>query len=158
MFNTLISWTSAETETLTPAIVKASIELAERTFMTHNHWGYNKDWWNHVLTTHENIAKLMKTNETMLPRNMKNWTKKYTSAIVMATRLATLRKVGQQWDNEKIRQNSNDRKLTINEKVVFNTIMETLNERILNQAKAINLHNIKKLQYPNDLNINVFTF
>ncbi|MCA6072518.1 MAG: hypothetical protein LE178_03150, partial [Endomicrobium sp.] len=124
MFNILINTIDVKTKTksLTPEIMKEMLELVEEDYVKNNYMGYSKDWWRNFLTTHENIAKFVKTNETTLPRNLRNCIKKFTSANVMATRLATLRKIGTIWDTEEIRQNLKDRKLKINEEVVLNTI------------------------------------
>jgi hypothetical protein len=136
--------------------VETEVELAENEYAKNNYIEHDNDEWLNALAVHENIAKFVKTNETKLPRNLRNCIKKFTSANVMATRLATLRKIGLQWDTEEIRQNLSDRKLKINEEVAFNTIMATLEKRILNKTKAISTHNIKNQIYPDALNAITF--
>jgi hypothetical protein len=143
----------SETALPTPEIVKTAIESAEDNFMENNYYGYSKDRWRHILTTYARIAEEGKTKPS---QNMINKNKKHVSAEVMAVRLATLRKIGAIWDNEGIRQNLNERKLKINEGVALNTIMATLEERLLNYATVASIYNIKKQLIPNDLNVILF--
>jgi hypothetical protein len=142
---------------LTPAIAKAAVESAEEEYMKRNFVNrYNKNWWENILTIYAKVADEAEKGKITLPQNLININKKFASTKVMATRLATLRKVGQQWDNEGIRQRLNDRKLKINEEVVLNTIMATLEKRVNDYSMLLSIYDIKKEFIPNELAISSF--
>jgi hypothetical protein len=142
---------------LTPAIAKTAVESAEKEFCKIYNKEYSEGWWGNFLIAQARIAQEVKTNETMLPKNQRNDIKKFVSTEVMAVRLVTLRKMGSIWDEEGRRMFGTDaRKLTIKEGVALNTIMATLEERLLNFIMAINIYDIRKQQFPKDLTVGVF--
>jgi hypothetical protein len=145
-----------ETAFLTPEIAKTAVESAEEDYMKNNYDGYDGDGWQKDLITYANIAEIVERDKTTLPQNLINISKKFASMEAMATRLATLRKIGLQWDEQKIRQNLNDRKLTINERMVLDTIMAIIEERTSNYSMLVSIHNIKRKFLPDDLKISSF--
>ncbi|MCA6069647.1 MAG: hypothetical protein LE180_00750, partial [Endomicrobium sp.] len=146
-----------KTEQLTPEIAWEAVELAEQEYSKKYKTGYSDDWWeNSVLSTYSNEDAIARMAKKSLSQDIQNEINKYVPAYVMVTRLATLRKMGQQWDTEGIRQRLSDRKLTINEGVALNVIMTTLGKRILNYTLMTNMYAMQEKDIPEGFSVGIF--
>jgi hypothetical protein len=109
-----------------------------------------------VAEKEEKTATTAEEAKKTLPQNLQDTLKKYISAKTTATRLATLRNLGNEWDNEDVRQDLKDRMLDTNEILALNTIMETIKERALNSIMIKTMFGIKKILTPEDMVFDVF--
>ncbi|MCA6073068.1 MAG: hypothetical protein LE178_06050 [Endomicrobium sp.] len=100
--------------------------------------------------------KIAQEAETTLPQNTQDMLKKYISAKTMATKLRTLRNLGNEWDNKKIRQDFEDRMLATYEIAALNAIMAVINETALENIMIKTMFNIKGSHVPDDIWLCVF--